>query len=139
VRTAIASAAGLLVMLIQSPAAPRPVGSMGDLMRLVIYPTSDAVFYISTRVPKTDSEWSDLQAKTLMLAESGNLLMLPGLARDRERWIADSQLMLDAGAAAFKAAKQRDVAALEAVNDALYQSCVTCHRHYRPNYGRGRE
>lgn len=112
---------------------------MGDLMRLVIYPTSDAVFYISTRVPKTDSEWSDLQAKTLMLAESGNLLMLPGLARDRERWIADSQLMLDAGAAAFKAAKQRDVAALEAVNDALYQSCVTCHRHYRPNYGRGRE
>src|SRR5689334_1764404 len=126
-------------MLIQSPAAPRPVGSMGELMRLVIYPTSDAVFYISTRVPKTDSEWSDLQAKTLMLAESGNLLMLPGLARDRERWIADSQLMLDAGAAAVKAAKQRDVTALEAVTDALNQSCVTCHRHYRPNYGRGRE
>ena len=128
----------MLVFLAQSPAAPRPVGSMGDLMRLIIYPTSDAVFYISTRAPKTDAEWTDLQAKTLMLAESGNLLMQPGLARDRERWLADAQLMLDAGAAAFKAAKQRDLAALEAVNDALYQSCVTCHRHYRPNYGRGR-
>jgi hypothetical protein len=128
----------MLMFLAQSPAAPRPVGSMGDMMRLIIYPTSDAVFYISTRAPKTDAEWTDLQAKTLMLAESGNLLMQPGLARDRERWMADAQLMLDAGAAAFKAAKQRDMAALEAVNDALYQSCVTCHRHYRPNYGRGR-
>jgi len=27
--------------------------------------------------------------------------------------------------------------ALEAVNDQLYQSCTTCHMHYRRNYGRG--
>jgi hypothetical protein len=132
----VAAVMGLLVA--QSPAGPRPVGSVGDLMRLIIYPASDAVFYISTREPKTDTEWSDLQGKTLMLAESANLLMQPGLARDRERWIGDSKLMLDAGAAAFKAAKSRDVAAIEAVNDALYESCVVCHRHYRPNYGRGR-
>jgi len=132
----IATVIGVLVA--QSPAGPKPVGSVGDLMRLIIYPTSDAVFYISTREPKTDTEWSELQAKTLMLAESANLLMQPGVARDRDRWIADSKLMLDAGAAAFKAAKARDLAAIEAVNDALYESCVVCHRHYRPNYGRGR-
>ena len=132
----IATVIGVLVA--QSPAGPKPVGSVGDLMRLIIYPTSDAVFYISTREPKTDAEWSELQGKTLMLAESANLLMQPGVARDRDRWIADSKLMLDAGAAAFKAAKARDLAAIEAVNDALYESCVVCHRHYRPNYGRGR-
>jgi len=126
------------VLLAQSPAAPRPVGSVGELMRLIIYPTSDAVFYISTRAPKNDAEWSELQAKTLTLAESANLLMQPGVARDRDRWFDDSKLMLDAGAAAFAAAKKRDLAGLEAVNDALYASCVTCHRHYRPNYGRGR-
>ena len=126
------------MLLVQSAAAPRPVGSMGELMRLIIYPTSDAVFYISTRAPKTDAEWGELQGKTLALAESANTLMLPGLARDRDRWLDDAKLMLDAGAAAFKAAKNKDVAALESVNDALYQSCVTCHRHYRPNYGRGR-
>jgi hypothetical protein len=131
-------AAVIGVLVAQSPAGPRPVGSVSELMRLIIYPTSDAVFYISTRVPKTDSEWSELQAKTLMLAESANLLMQPGLARDRDRWIADSKLMLDAGAAAFKGAKARDIPAIEAVNDALYESCVVCHRHYRPNYGRGR-
>ena len=31
-----------------------------------------------------------------------------------------------------------DAMTLRAVNDALYASCVTCHQHYRPNYGRGR-
>jgi para-nitrobenzyl esterase len=51
--------------------------------------------------------------------------------------MADARLMLDAGTAAYKAAKARDVEALVAVNDALYQSCVTCHQHYRRNYGRG--
>ena len=48
----------------------------------------------------------------------------------------DAKLMLDAGWAAFKAAKAKDVAALEALSDQLYESCVTCHRDYRPNYGR---
>ena len=40
-----------------APPASRPVGSMSDLMSKVIYPASDAVFYISTRAPKTDAEW----------------------------------------------------------------------------------
>jgi hypothetical protein len=121
-----------------SPARPRAAGSMAELMSRIIYPTSDAVFYIETRAPKTDTEWDELQGKTLMLAESANLLMMPGRARDQDRWMADTKLMLDAGVEAFRAAKRHDVAGLVAVNDAPYESCVTCHRHYRPNYGRGR-
>ena len=42
------------------------------------------------------------------------------------------------GEAAYRAAKDRDVPALEALSDQLYESCVTCHRDYRPEYGRGR-
>jgi len=123
----------------QEPATPtRIVGSMSELMVRMIYPTSDAVFYIETRTPKTDEEWAELQAKTLTLSEAANLLMMPGRARDQERWIADAKLMLDAGEKAYKAAKAKDVAALVAVNDDLYQSCVVCHQHYRRNYGRGR-
>ena len=102
----------------------------------MIYPTSDAVFYISTRTPTTDAEWGELQAKTLTLAESANLLMMPGRARDQDRWMQDAQLMLDAGRAAFRAAKAKDVAALDALNDQLYTSCTSCHSHYRTNYGR---
>ena len=102
----------------------------------MIYPTSDAVFYISSRTPKTDAEWAELQAKTLTLAESANLLMMPGRARDQDQWMKDARLMLDAGWAAFKAAKAKDVAALEALSDQLYESCVTCHKNYRPDYGK---
>jgi hypothetical protein len=122
---------------IQETAPPtRPIGTMSDLMVKMIYPTSDAIFYIETRTPKTDAEWGELQAKTLTLAESANLLMMPGRARDQDRWMADAKLMLDAGMAAYTAAKKKDVAALVELNDAVYQSCVVCHQHYRRNYGR---
>lgn len=114
----------------------QPVGTMSDLMVKIIYPSSDAVFYITTRQPKTEAEWGELQGKTLALAESANLLMMPGRARDQDRWMQDSKLMLDAGIAAYRAARSKDVAALEAVNDQLYTSCTSCHQHYRPNYGR---
>jgi hypothetical protein len=144
-RIAILVPAAALVLVagaaLAQPSPPtaglRRVGTMKDLMAKIIYPTSDAVFYISTRTPGTDAEWADLQAKTLMLAESGNLLLMQGRRRDDERWVADTKLMIDAGASAFAAAMSYDVDALVALNDALYESCVTCHRHYRPNYGRG--
>jgi len=135
-----------LMLLVGSPAgagqvpAPKPaqspVGTMSDLMVKIIYPASDAIFYITTRTPSTDAEWVELQGKALMVAESANLLMMPAHMRDEDRWLADAKLMKDAGAAAFKAAKAKDVKALDELNDALYQSCVTCHQHYRPNYGR---
>lgn len=131
-------AGSLAASAMQAPAAgptPRPVGTMSELMVRLIYPTSDAVFYITTRTPQSEAEWGDLQAKTLTLAESANLLMMPGRARDQGRWMDDAMRMYDAGAAAFRAAKAKDLAALDALNDQLYQSCVECHRHYRPNYG----
>jgi len=119
-----------------SAVLPSRVGTMSELMVHLIYPTSDAVFYITSRTPATDADWVELQARTLVLAESANLLMMPGRARDQGRWITDARLMLDAGAAAFTAAKAKDVAALEAVSDRLYESCTTCHTHYRPGYGK---
>jgi len=116
----------------------QPVGTMSDLMVQIIYPASDAIFYIATRTPTTTAAWSALEGQTLMLAESANLLMMPSRARDEDQWMRDAKLMLDAGEAAFFAAKDRDVEALIELNDQLYQSCVTCHRHYRPGYGRRR-
>lgn len=130
---AVAAATGAVSLSAQA------VGTMSDLMIQIIYPTSDAIFYISTREPKTDADWKDLQARTLMLAETANLLMTPGRARDQGRWMADARLLRDVGAAAFRAAGKKDLAALEALNDQLYESCTTCHEHYRDNYGSRRQ
>jgi cytochrome c556 len=115
---------------------PQPAGTMSELMVKIIYPASDAIFYITTREPKSEVEWVELQGKALAVAESANLLMMPGRARDQDRWMQDAKLMLDAGRAAFRAAKAKDVAALDALNDQLYTSCTSCHQHYRPGYGR---
>jgi hypothetical protein len=119
-----------------SSSSARRIGTMSELMVDVLYPAGDAVFYIESRTPTNSDEWAALQMQTLMLAESANLLMMPGRARDQDQWMADSKLLLDAGEAAYRAAKDRDVEALVALNDALYESCVTCHQHYRPGYGR---
>jgi hypothetical protein len=127
----------VVLAMLSIPLAAQRVGTMSELMIKVIYPTSDAVFYISTRTPESQEQWNELQGKTLMLAESANVLMMTGYARDQDQWMADAKLMREAGAAAFRAAKAKDVAALEGVSDQLYESCTTCHRHYRPNYGRG--
>ena len=135
----IALTGGFTCLLAATMIAQAPmqrVGTMSELMVHMIYPTSDAVFYITSRTPTTDAEWVELQAKTLTLAEAANLLMMPGRARDQDRWMKDAKLMLDAGNAAFKAAKAKDAAALEALSDQLYESCVTCHKDYRPDYGK---
>ncbi len=118
-----------------SVGGPQRVGTMSELMIHLIYPTSDAVFYILTRTPTTTAEWGVLEGQTLMLAESANLLMMPSRARGREQWIMDAQLLLDVGERALRAAQDRDVEALEALNDPLYRSCVTCHQHFRSGYG----
>ena len=126
------------VTLAQTPAATPPmrnVATMSDLMR-ILYPASDAFFYIETRTPKTDTEWGVLEGQAVMVAETANLLMLPGRARDQKQWMADSKLLLDAGAAALKAAKAKDVPAMAALNDQLYESCTSCHKHYRPGHGK---
>ena len=113
----------------------RNVGSMSDLMVKIIYPTSDALFYVESRTPKDEAEWNTFEGQMLTLAESANLLMMPGRARDQKQWVEDAKLMLDAGAAAVKAAKTKNVEAISALSDQLLESCTTCHKHYRPGYG----
>jgi hypothetical protein len=132
--TAIVAAS--LAQAASSRPPTRNVGTMSDLMVKIIYPASDALFYIESRTPKTESEWTVLEGQALMVAETANLLMMPGRARDQKQWIVDAKLMLDAGADAYAAATKRDVQGIVMVNERLLESCTSCHKNYRPNYGR---
>ena len=124
-------AAGAIVA--QAPAF-QPVGSVSQVMISITYPTSDAIFYVERNPPKTEKDWNDLQAQALILAESGNLLMMGRRARDQGDWIKESQDLVDVGAAAYKAAQAKDLPALLALNQRLNDACVVCHQQYRPNY-----
>jgi len=124
------------VMTAQAPSPFQPVGTVRELMIDIIYPTSDALFYIERDPPKNDHDWNVIRGTALTLAESGNLLLTGTRARDQDRWVKDTKLMIDAGAAAYKAAQKKDMQAILDLNEQLSTSCTTCHRHYRPNYGK---
>jgi len=116
----------------------QPVGSVDEIMIRITYPTSNAIFYVGRNPPKEDRDWTALQNQALMMAESGNLLMMPGRVRDQGDWIKDSKMLVEVGAAAFKAAQDKDLDAVLALNEQLNTACVTCHQQYRPNMRRRR-
>jgi hypothetical protein len=124
------------VAIAQAPPVYQPVGTMSQLMIDIIYPASDAIFYVERAKPQNDREWGVLRTNALNLAESGNLLMMPSRARDQGDWIKDSKLLVDVGQAAYKAAQNKDLQAVVDLNDQLYTACTKCHAQYRPGYGR---
>ena len=128
--------AGVAMAQAQAPSF-QPVGSMRQLMIDIIYPTSDSIFYIDRAEPKNEVDWNAFRGQALMLAESANLIMMPGRARDQGDWIKYSRMMLEAGSAAYKAGQAKDMDGIRAVNDQLYNSCVSCHQQYRPDYRKG--
>jgi len=112
-----------------SDAPFQPVASMKQLMLEVIYPASNNVLLAINREPADDKEWAEVRRGALMLAESGNLLIMRNRAA---AWVADAKLLMDAGAAAYKAAEAKDPRALATVADRIDTSCTTCHKQYRP-------
>ncbi len=122
------------------PATPRPpiksIGTMKDLMLDYIFPTSNELFYVSRNEEKSEKDWVDLRRNILMMAEAANLLMAENRARDNDRWMKDAQLLWDVGDKAYKMAKAKDLEGLKSLNDDLYESCQSCHEHYRPGYKR---
>ena len=119
------------------PVAAAPAGAtMKELMLDLIFPTSDTLFYVARGVPTTDAEWLKLELYSLALAEAGNVLNSPGRAFKQDQWRQDAQLLVDVGLKFYRAAKARDHKAMVALNDELYESCQSCHVHYRPGYRR---
>ena len=114
----------------------KPVVNMSQLMLTIIYPFSDALFYVEREAPKNEVEWLLLESKMLALAEVGNLLMSPVRSFNQEQWMRDAQLLVDVGAKAYKGAKARDLQSMIDLNAELYESCQSCHVHYRPGYRR---
>ena len=125
-------AAGAIMTQAQDTA--QPVGTMGDLMTSMVYPAAnDLLLSIARGGPKDDKEWMAAQRSAVLLGESGNVLMMRGRARDQGEWMKDARMLVDAGAAAYRAARTKDASALAAVDASINASCVSCHKPYRPN------
>jgi hypothetical protein len=109
----------------------RTLANVRELHDLMISPASDAVFDASSNQPLDAKGWTAARNQALVLAESGNLLMVGARVRDNGNWMKMSRAMVDAAALAAAAAEKKDAMALETAADAITVSCMECHRPYR--------
>ena len=120
-----------------SEPAYRPVATIEQIMETSVEPTSNAVFDAAAWVngvqvggPKTDDDWKLVQANALMLAETGNLLLMGPRMKDQTGWVIRTQAMMDAANDAAKAAEQKNTGAIFNAGTKIYQACTGCHLQY---------
>lgn len=111
-----------------------------DLMTRVIDPNTDVVWAASGVVvdlqgehdlsPKTDAAWAKVGDAAAVVAQSGNLLLLPGRLRPGKTWIRQAQMLSTLGLAAMKAAGEKDKDALLRIGGDIHGVCEECHRVY---------
>ena len=132
--TLLLSLASLLLFLASAAPAQqptlKPVATVKQLMKAIVIPSSDVIFQVAAKEPKTDEQWAAVQNSALALAEAGNLLMIGSRAKDQGEWMKQSQALLDLGSAAFKAAEAKDVDAVSKAGDEIYEVCEGCHNQY---------
>jgi hypothetical protein len=128
-------ATSLCVLLLLAPGAfAQESATIKQLMVDLIHPASnDILLFVNRGSASDEKEWAVVRRSAVTLAESANLLMARGRARDQGDWIKDAKVLADVGTAAYKAAQAKDAKALAALAEPLDASCTACHKQYRPN------
>lgn len=132
-----------------APAIPfRPVADVKQLMGSMLEPAADVYWdAVGTIVDETGShdfspvsieDWDTVRNSAFVIAESGNLLMMPTRAKDGGDWMTMSRGLVEAGQRAIRAAEAKDTAAVFDIGAEVYDACTTCHAKYavdlvRPN------
>ncbi|MGQ0650253.1 MAG: hypothetical protein ACT4P7_22155 [Gemmatimonadaceae bacterium] len=113
---------------------------MKQLMNSVLEPAADVYWDAVGSVtdakgtvemaPRTPEEWDAVRNNAVVLAESGNLLMLPSRAVDDGEWMVLSRALITASRQAISAAEARDRNAVFDAGAVLYEACTACHAKY---------
>jgi len=132
-----------IVLLIANPLllfAEEDHSEIHDLMAHLLDPAAEAIWdsagFVITEEgefslePKNQEEWDRVLYGAKVISESAFLLSRPQISKNREDWIAVSNLLKGVGDKAFMAAEQQDVEELFKVGAELYQVCVACHLTY---------
>ena len=148
-------------LVAQTPAANAAQeihADLNQLMRGVLYPAANVVFYAQADDPgkvkfapgvdpsmATDpltsvfGGWQAVENASLALAESANLLLIPGRVCSNgtpvpitdPAWTTFVQQVRDTAMTAYKAAQAKDQEKMIAVSEPLSASCAGCHRKWR--------
>jgi hypothetical protein len=82
--------------------------------------------------PESDEEWLAVENAAFMVAEAGNLLMMPERTLDDAGWIAMSQSLVDVGRRALEVAEAQDEQGVFDLGAEMYFVCSACHAAYSP-------
>jgi len=145
----------------QTPSTnPAPVqvvyANLNQLMRGVLYPAANVVFAPQFESPdkvkqaldpgmatdpltSTFGGWQAVENASLALAESANLLMIPGRVCSNgvpapindPDWTKFVQEVRDAAMQAYKLAQAKDQDKISEQSDAVSKSCEHCHNKWR--------
>jgi hypothetical protein len=146
IRFVVPASVALIFGACSTQPAFQPVGSVKQIMEAAIHPASEVVFEavgtiltvggVEEIAPKNDEEWTKVRDNALILAESGNLLMIGNRVKDKGDWMKMSKALTDAGVIALKAAEAKNPAALFEAGGQVYEACQQCHTKYA-NTGEG--
>jgi hypothetical protein len=121
-----------------------PSGSLLQVMRGILYPNSNIIFDVQNEVPAPKkgqlySGWEGVENAAMALAESANLLLVPGrrcgngvpVPRERADWAKFTQGLRTASLAAYQAAVSKNQETVSNATDQLTEACENCHIQYR--------
>jgi len=150
-----------LSLTAQTPSANPPQeihANLNQLMRGVLYPAANVVFFAQDENPgdvkpvpgrdpsmatdpltSTFGGWQAIENAALALAESANLLLVPGrvcangapVPMNDPAWATFVQQVRDAGMKAYKAAQAKDQEKMSELSETLSAACAGCHRKWR--------
>ncbi|RLA05622.1 MAG: hypothetical protein DRQ54_07840 [Gammaproteobacteria bacterium] len=127
----------------EPPQATQPqyevVTDIHHTMELIIDPATDVIWSSAGSIitaageqdlaPTTAEEWAKVESAAAVLAESGNLLMMPGRSAGSD-WNEYARGLISSGKLAMVAAEQQDADALFDAGGLIYQACLACHNQY---------
>jgi len=134
-------------------------GTVNQVMRGILFPSSNVLFDVQTRDPGAGSKggvaradatttstrygdvyspWQVVDAAAISIAEIGPVLMQPRRCEngkpapvDRDDWKKYVQGVVDAGRAAYRASQMRSQDAVSEATNVISDACANCHRVYR--------
>jgi hypothetical protein len=142
----------------RTSAAQEVHANLNQLMRGVLYPAANVVFFAQAENPgdvkpvpgqdpsmatdpltSTFGGWQAIENAALALAESANLLLVPGrvcangtpVPMSDPAWATFVQQVRDAGMKAYKAAQAKDQDKMIELSETLSAACAGCHRKWR--------
>jgi cytochrome c553 len=136
---------------------PRPHSTLAQLMRGIPFTFANIVFDAQSQDPgarkgpaqigggatetykSVYGGWQEVENSALALAETSNLIMIPGrlcengrpVPVEDEKFRNAAEGLVKAGQAAYEAAKSKDMDKIVEVSDTVAAACAACHEPYR--------